>query len=231
MGSESEGLMVHMIKRLILLGAPGVGKGTQANFLQRDFHWIHISTGDMLREAVKEGSELGIQAKEIMEKGDLIPDDLMVELVKNRLMRDDCKRGFILDGFPRTDIQAIKLDVLLESMGLELNDVVSIDVPNEEIVSRLSNRLVCNNCGEVVTMSGDIKEGSQCPLCKGHLVRRKDDQEDTIRRRLRVYEEQTRSLIQYYRKKNLLRIVDGIGSMDEVYVKLLLSLGLDPVTA
>jgi adenylate kinase len=138
---------------LIILGAPGVGKGTQAIRLQKDFGWVHISTGDMLRDAVQEGTLLGRRAQKYMEKGELVPDDLMIELVANRLDQDDCREGFILDGFPRTVHQAERLDGLLLKLDLVIDCVVSIDVSREEINRRLTQRLVCEMCGYVVTRS------------------------------------------------------------------------------
>lgn len=217
------------MKRLIILGAPGVGKGTQAKRLQEDFGWVHVSTGDMLRDAMREETSLGNEAKAYIEKGELVPDEIMVGLVGNRLNQEDClRRGFILDGFPRTVPQAEKLDDLLERLDLELDGVVSIDVSREEIVRRLSQRVVCEKCGYVITTKEDLEEGQKCPSCGGRLVRRKDDEPETIRHRLEVYEEQTRSLIRYYEDRNLLWVVDGLGTVDEIYTKVLFSLGLSP---
>jgi adenylate kinase len=204
-------------KRIILLGAPGVGKGTQAKRLKKQFDWAHISTGDMLREAVKDQTALGIKAKSYMEKGELVPDDLIVELVGERLKRDDCQNGFMLDGFPRTVIQAEKLDELLESLNEKIDDVISIEVDKEAIIDRLSLRLVCDQCGMVADPDKALQIGDPCPRCKGKLIRRKDDEPDTVRRRLEVYEAQTRSLIQYYQGRGLLRRVDGLGDLDKVY--------------
>lgn len=215
-----------MVKRLIMLGAPGVGKGTQAIRLQKDFGWVHISTGDMLRDAVQEGTLLGGRAQKYMERGELVPDDLMVELVANRLNQDDCREGFILDGFPRTVHQAERLDELLLTLDLVLDGVVSIEVSREEITRRLTQRLVCEKCGHMVTIMDEVKEGDRCPSCGGRLQRRKNDKSETVHHRLEVYEKQTRSLIRYYERRNLLKVVDGIGSMEEVYTKILHSLGL-----
>ncbi len=220
---------MSMVKRLIVLGAPGVGKGTQASRLGAEFGWAHISTGDMLRDAVRQGTEMGGRAKHYMEKGELVPDDLMVALVGERLQQDDCHTGFILDGFPRTGPQAERLDNLLNSLRIHLDDVVHINVSDEEIVRRLSQRLVCDVCGHVMTQVENSNEGDTCSACGGLLIRRKDDQPDTVRHRLDVYESETRSLIQYYLEKNILRVADGLGSMDEVYTKILSSLGLFPV--
>ncbi len=217
------------VKRLIILGAPGVGKGTQAKRLEEAFGWVHVSTGDMLRDGVRENTSLGKQAKEYMEKGELVPDEVMVGLVKNRLNREDClKKGFILDGFPRTVPQAERLDDYLGRINSGLDGVVSIDVSKEEIVRRLSQRAVCEECGTVVTATKDIQEGERCSSCGGRLVRRRDDEPETIRHRLEVYERQTRSLIRYYEDRNLLRVVDGLGTVDDVYARILSTLGLLP---
>lgn len=218
------------MKRLIILGAPGVGKGTQAARLGADFGWAHISTGDMLRDAVREGIPLGQQAKDYMDRGELVPDDLMVKLVGDRLRQEDCRGGFILDGFPRTVVQAQKLDSLLEMSDLTVDDVINIDVSQEEIVRRLSQRLVCETCGYVVTSAERMNEGDDCPSCGQHLIRRRDDHPDTIKNRLEVYENQTRSLIEYYRERNILKDVDGLGSTDEVYARILSALGISPVS-
>lgn len=212
------------IERIIILGAPGVGKGTQAKRLAAEFGWAHISTGDMLRDAVRVGTQLGLKAKVFMENGDLVPDDLIVDLMRDRLSQADCSKGFILDGFPRTVIQAEKLGSLLITLNLRLDGVVSIRVPEEEIVKRLSQRFVCGTCHFVMTATEDAE--LVCPSCGGRVERRKDDEPETVRRRLQVYEDQTRPLIQHYRSRHLLREVDGIGSMNEVYRRILASLGI-----
>ena len=202
-----------MKKNIIMLGAPGVGKGTQAQRIAEKYNWAHISTGDMLREEVIAGSDLGKQAKTYMEKGELVPDDLIVAMVKVRIAREDCQQGFILDGFPRTVIQAEKLDALLSDMNISLDDVISIDVDEEEIVARLSNRFVCEEEGKVVAVSGQDK----CPDCGGKLIRRKDDEPETVRNRLKVYSDQTMPLIRYYEGRGLLRSVDGMGDINTIF--------------
>jgi adenylate kinase len=204
-------------KRLILLGAPGVGKGTQAKKLYNKFGWAHISTGDMLRDAVRQGSTLGLRAKTYMEKGDLVPDNLIIDLVQERLKDKDCEHGFMLDGFPRTVIQAEKLDELLESLNEKIDDVVSIDVNHEAIIGRLSQRLVCNRCDTVAEPGRGFKVKDACPVCEGELIRRKDDEPETVRKRLEEYDAKTRSLIQYYQGRALLRKIDGMGTLDEVF--------------
>lgn len=219
------------VRNLIILGAPGVGKGTQAKRLKEEFGWVHLSTGDMLREAVRSGSPLGNRAKSIMEKGELVPDALIVEMVSEQLSRSDCQKGFILDGFPRTVVQAEKLDEILVKMGKNLDGVVSIDVSKEEIVSRLSQRLVCEKAGHLADISKQLKMGDACPVCGSPLIRRKDDEPETVRRRLDVYEEQTRSLIRYYDGRKLLRAVNGLGSLDSVYGLILSELKISPQRA
>ena len=215
-----------VVKRLIILGPPGVGKGTQAKKLEKDFGWVHISTGDMLREAVSNGTSLGKQVKTIMGKGDLVPDNIMLEVVKDRLKQKDCLNGFILDGFPRTIPQAEALNNLLKEGDVFLDGLISINVSTDEIIRRLSQRLVCDKCGYVSTIQEGKVEGDTCSRCGGTLVRRDDDEPATIRRRLEVYEKQTRSLIQYYREKGILLEVNGIGSIDEVYSRILNALGV-----
>jgi adenylate kinase len=213
-------------KRFVLLGAPGVGKGTQARRLKEFFQIAHISTGDILRDAIRDRIDLGNKVEDHMEKGELIPDDLMVNLVEKRLHEDDCQNGFLLDGFPRTVIQAKRLDELLQKMRLSLDRVISIEIPDEEIISRLSKRLICNQCGYVVVPPDRLEEGDRCPKCEGVVSRREDDKPETIRNRLKVYKERTRSLIEYYKDQNLFVRVDGMGTVDEVYQRILDVLGV-----
>ena len=203
-------------KRLIILGAPGVGKGTQAKRLKKAFHWAHISTGDMLREEVRESTPLGRQAKSIMEKGELVPDDLILEMVGNRLNHGDCQHGFILDGFPRTVNQAEKLEYLLRQRDLQLDGVITIEVPTDEIIQRLLERLVCETCGYVVMPGNGLQDGDSCPHCSGTVIRRRDDNPITVRKRLDVYHQQTDSLIKYYEGKRLLKVVSGMGLVDDI---------------
>lgn len=214
--------------RIILLGAPGVGKGTQAERLQKAFECAHISTGDMLRESVREGTPLGEKAKAFMEKGELVPDGLILDMVAERLRRKDCENGFILDGFPRTVVQAEKLDGILNDLELELDAVLSIDVSNDEIVKRLSKRFICTECGKIVTVK--TESDTTCPYCQGAIQRRKDDEPDTVRHRLTVYDNQTKPLIQYYEDKGMLKKVDGVGSAEEVFERLIASLGFSQET-
>jgi adenylate kinase len=223
--------LMTVSKRLIMLGAPGVGKGTQADQLQEKFGWAHISTGDMLRDAVRENTETGVKAKQYMEKGELVPDDLIVEMVGERLGRRDCENGFILDGFPRTVVQAEKLNELLSKMQLAIDMVISIDLSKEEIIKRLSQRLVCAKNSHVLTGDPDKKAGDPCPTCESPLIRRKDDEPETIRRRLEVYDEQTRSLIKYYEGRKLLKSVEGLGSYGQIFERILAALGIASVKA
>jgi adenylate kinase len=209
-----------------MLGAPGVGKGTQAKRLNEEFGWAHLSTGDMLRDAVRLKTTLGLKAKSVMEKGELVPDAVIVEMVMERLSKEDCQKGFILDGFPRTVVQAEKLDEILTKINKSLDAVLSIDVPKEEIVNRLSQRLVCEKSGHLADMRKGLKKGDACPECGSLLVRRKDDEPETIRRRLDVYEEQIRSLIRYYEGRKLLRSVNGLGSLVDVYSRLCSALNM-----
>jgi len=208
------------MQRIVLLGSPGVGKGTQAKLLAKAHQLAHISTGDMLREAIQEGSELGQRVQKFVENGDLVPDDLMVEIVDHRLDKDDCKQGFILDGFPRTVPQAEKLNDLLNHKKMVLDNVVSIEVDKEDIIQRLSLRFVCKDCGQMMTCSQGSTQGISCDQCGGELMRRKDDEPQTVRYRLDVYEKQTRALLDFYKDTNLLIEIDGIGEIDEIYQRI-----------
>ena len=206
---------------IVLLGAPGAGKGTQAQKLVEEFGVAHISTGDLLRAAVKAGTKLGVKAKEYMDAGQLVPDKLVVDLVKERLAADDAKKGFILDGFPRNAAQAVTLDSALADMGLSLDAALLVDVKAEVIVERLSSRRTCRDCGYTAPAGVDV-----CPSCGGEMYQRDDDKPETIQNRLNVYESQTAPLVEYYKGKGLLKAVDGDRPVDDVYddVKELLAL-------
>ena len=206
---------------IVLLGAPGAGKGTQAQKLVEEFGVAHISTGDLLRAAVKAGTKLGVKAKEYMDAGQLVPDKLVVDLVKERLAADDAKKGFILDGFPRNTAQAVTLDSALADMGLSLDAALLVDVKAEVIVERLSSRRPCRDCGYTAPAGVDV-----CPSCGGEMYQRDDDKPETIQNRLNVYESQTAPLVEYYKGKGLLKAVDGDRPVDDVYadVKELLAL-------
>ncbi len=206
---------------IVLLGAPGAGKGTQAQKLVEEFGVAHISTGDLLRAAVKAGTKLGVKAKEYMDNGQLVPDKLVVDLVLERLSADDAKKGFILDGFPRNTAQAVTLDSELGAMERSLDCALLVDVEAKVIVNRLSSRRTCRACGHTGTADMDV-----CPTCGGEMYQRDDDKPETIQKRLDVYESQTAPLVEYYKGKGLLVSVDGDRPVDEVYadVKQLLSL-------
>lgn len=192
--------------KLILLGAPGAGKGTQAEIISEHLSVPAISTGNIIRAALKAQTEMGIKAKEFIDKGLLVPDDVVIGIIRDRLKENDCKNGFILDGFPRTVPQAQALD----DMGIEIDKVIDIQVPDEKIVQRLSGRRVCSGCGASYHLlyKKPEKDGV-CNSCGAQLVQRTDDREETVLERLKVYHEQTEPLVEYYRKKNKLVVVEG----------------------
>ncbi len=213
--------------RLILFGPPGVGKGTQAQILSEKFKIPHISTGDMLREAVKNQTELGLKAKSYMDKGELVPDDVMIGIIKEVLSSEKCKNGFILDGFPRTIAQAEALDKIFNELNIKLDYVVSIEVNDEEIIKRLTNRRVCRNCGAVFNLLIDkIPEDNKCPRCGGELYQRSDDNPEVIKNRLKVYRESTQVVLDYYAKKGILKTINGIGEISQITKKILESIGV-----
>lgn len=199
---------------VILLGAPGSGKGTMAQKLTNELHIPQISTGDIFRKNLKEETPLGLQVRDIMARGDLVPDEITIEIVKNRLSDGDCKNGYILDGFPRSIAQAEALD------GFQRIDAaVNLDVDEEAIVKRLSGRRFCPDCNGTFHVS-TLKDSSVCPACGGKLIVRADDSEETVRERLRVYYKTTFPLIEYYAKQGKLITVDGNGAIDEVYARI-----------
>ena len=197
---------------IVLLGAPGAGKGTQAAKLIEEYNLPHISTGDMLRAAVKAGTELGLKAKGYMDAGDLVPDDVIIGLVTERLQEPDTEAGFILDGFPRTSAQAVALDAELSKLERPLDAALLIDVDPEVIVGRLCSRRMCRECGHIGTVAD-----AACPKCGGEMYQRDDDNEATVRNRLDVYEKSTSPLIDYYRGCELLVTIDGDRDPDVVY--------------
>ncbi len=206
---------------LVFLGPPGAGKGTQAKRLSEEFKWPHVSTGEILREAVSKGTDLGRKAKEYMEKGELVPDEVVIGIIKDRLKLEDAQDGFILDGFPRTVNQAQSLDKVLKEEGNSLDLVLYFEVDEEEIVKRLTGRRNCSKCGAIFHLIyNPPKKSGICDLCRGELIQREDDREETVKNRLRVYLSQTFPLIDYYQEKGLLREIDARKSEDEVYQKI-----------
>jgi len=215
---------------LILLGPPGAGKGTQAQMIVERYHIPQISTGDILRNAVKEGTDLGKQARAFMTKGELVPDEVVVGIIDQRLRGEDCKAGFILDGFPRTIPQAEALQGILINIGKSVDHVINIEVDSEELVRRLTGRRTCKNCGGMfhIFFQPPQKEGI-CDRCGGTLYQREDDREETIRTRLKEYEHQTAPLIQYYREKQILRSIPGVGGPDQIFEQVVRALSTKPV--
>ncbi len=212
---------------LVFLGPPGAGKGTQAKRLSREHSWPHISTGDILREAVSQGTELGKKAKEYMEKGELVPDEVVIGIIEERLGKEDAENGFILDGFPRTVKQAQSLDEVLGEMGKSLDAVLYFKVSEDEVIKRLTGRRTCKDCGAIFhTLFNPPAQENVCDRCGGELRQREDDREETVRRRLEVYLAQTAPLIHYYQEKGLLKEVNGERSPEEVYEEIKVILGL-----
>ena len=214
------------IMKIIMLGAPGAGKGTQAQRIAEKYGIPHISTGDIFRANIKNGTELGKKAQEYMNKGELVPDDLVIEIATTRLLADDCKEGFLLDGFPRTVYQAEKLDEFLKEHGMELDVVIDIEVEKEELITRLTGRRVCKACGasyHVVNIPPK-KEGI-CDSCGGELFQRADDTVETVNNRIEVYNEQTMPLVDYYKNADKLAVVDGALSLDAVFAEIVKAIG------
>ena len=205
--------------RLVVLGKQGAGKGTQCVRLSHYLAVPHVSTGDMLRSAVKAGTEFGQLARAYMDRGELIPDDVVMGLVEERLAESDASRGFLLDGFPRTTVQAKALDEMVKPNSLDL--VLDLDVPTELVLKRLSSRRVCSTCGAIYSLEAPPKLNWTCDLCGGEVVQRPDDTEPAIRRRLDLYEESTAPLLKFYSDRNLLAVVDGVGTPDEVMERLI----------
>ena len=204
--------------KIIMLGAPGAGKGTQAQMIADKYNIPHISTGDIFRANIKNGTELGKKAKEYMDKGLLVPDELTVQLLLDRVANDDCKDGYVLDGFPRTIPQADVLDSELTKLGDKVDFAVNVDVPDENIVRRMSGRRACLKCGATYHIEHiPPKTEGICDKCGSELVQREDDKPETVQNRLSVYHEQTQPLIDYYDKKNILKTVDGTKDMQEVF--------------
>ena len=216
---------VNITMRIVLLGAPGSGKGTQARKLMADRNIPQISTGDMLRAAVAAGTSFGQQAKKIMEAGELVPNDIMLGIISERLAEDDAADGFILDGFPRTEKQALDLDDLLDRRGQPLDSVVLMDVDFDILMKRLTGRRTCSQTGKLLNIYFSPQEElDACVDAGGELIQRDDDNEETISNRLEVYRSQTESLVEFYGATNKLKVVDAAGSVDEVYERILKAL-------
>jgi len=212
--------------RTVLLGPPGAGKGTQAVRIVEKYNVPHISTGDIFRENIKNGTELGKKAQEYMNKGELVPDDLVIEIATTRLLADDCKNGFLLDGFPRTVYQAEKLDAFLEEHGMKLDKVIDIEVEKEELITRLTGRRVCKACGasfHVVNIPP--KTEGICDNCGGELFQRADDTVETVENRIAVYIEQTMPLVEYYTAAGNIAVIDGAAGLDTVFDAIVEAIG------
>ncbi len=207
---------------IILFGAPGVGKGTQAKILSHIYHIPHISTGDILRDAIKEKTPLGLEAKQYMDRGNLVPDDIMIALARNVLETDRCKNGFVLDGFPRTLSQAKALQPIFDELHIKLDKVINIDVDEKEIIGRLSQRIVCRSCGKIYNSELDhFSTSDKCFKCGGELYQRNDDKPETVKERLKVYWAETEPVKQYYEGMGIMRNVDGVGGIVDITLRVL----------
>ncbi len=212
--------------KIIMLGAPGAGKGTQAKQIASKYEIPHISTGDIFRANIKNGTELGKKAKEYMDQGMLVPDELTCDLVMDRIAQDDCVRGFVLDGFPRTIPQAEALTNALTKIGQSMDFAIDVDVPDENIVNRMGGRRACLNCGATYHLVfNPTKTEGVCDACGNPTVLRDDDKPETVQKRLSVYHDQTQPLIDYYKKQNILKSVDGTKPMNEVFSDIVAILG------
>ena len=204
--------------KIIMLGAPGAGKGTQAQMIADQYLIPHISTGDIFRANIKNGTELGKKAKDFMNKGQLVPDELTVQILLDRVAQEDCTNGYVLDGFPRTIPQADVLDSELAKLGDRVDYAINVDVPDENIISRMSGRRACLKCGATYHIEHiPPKQDGICDKCGSELVQREDDKPETVKNRLSVYHEQTQPLIEYYTRKNILKTVDGTKDMKDVF--------------
>ena len=213
--------------RLVMLGAPGAGKGTQAKKIADQYGIPHISTGDIFRANIKNGTELGKKAKAYMDRGALVPDELVVDLVADRVKQADCEKGYVLDGFPRTIPQAESLDAVLKDMGQKIDYAINVEVPDENIVKRMSGRRACVSCGATYHVQFNApKQDGICDTCGEKLVLRDDDKPETVQKRLNVYHEQTQPLIDYYQKAGVLKEVDGTKNMEEVFQDIVAILGV-----
>lgn len=212
--------------KIIMLGAPGAGKGTQAKMIAEKYSIPHVSTGDIFRANIKNGTELGKEAKTYMDQGKLVPDELTVKILLDRVAQEDCKNGYVLDGFPRTIPQAEVLEAALEKLGEKVDFALNIDVPDENIVKRMSGRRACVNCGATyhIVNIPPKKEGI-CDTCGNELVLRDDDKPETVQKRLAVYHEQTQPLIDFYEKRNVLKTIDGTVDIKDAFTEIVKILG------
>lgn len=212
--------------KIIMLGAPGAGKGTQAKKISAKYDIPHISTGDIFRANIKNGTELGKKAKSYMDQGLLVPDELTVDLVMDRIQKEDCKNGYILDGFPRTIPQAEALDQALKALGEKLDYAIEVDVPDENIVKRMAGRRACVHCGATYhIVHAPTKVENICDACGGDLILRDDDKPETVTKRLTVYHDQTKPLIDYYKEEGILATVDGTAGLEDVFKAVVAILG------
>lgn len=212
--------------KIIMLGAPGAGKGTQAKKIAEKYGIPHISTGDIFRANIKNGTELGKKAKTYMDKGELVPDELVVDLVVDRVAQDDAKGGYVLDGFPRTIPQAEALDAALAKIGEKMDYAINVEVPDENIINRMGGRRACVSCGGTYHIKyNPTKVEGVCDACGGQLILRDDDKPETVQNRLSVYHEQTQPLIDYYAKQNIMKEVDGTQDMEDVFNAIVAILG------
>jgi len=212
--------------KIVMLGAPGAGKGTQAKMIAAKYGIPHVSTGDIFRANIKNGTELGKEAKSYMDKGALVPDELTVRILLDRVAQDDCAKGYVLDGFPRTIPQAEVLDAELTKLNDKIDFAINVDVPDENIVRRMSGRRSCPSCGATYHIVHiPPKQEGVCDKCGAALVQRDDDKEETVKNRLKVYHEQTQPLIDFYEKKGVLKNVDGTVDSEEVFAAIVKILG------
>jgi adenylate kinase len=212
--------------RLILLGPPGAGKGTQAEKIANEYNIPHISTGDIFRANIKNETKLGLKAKQYIDNGELVPDSVVVAIVEDRIKQDDTRNGFLLDGFPRTENQALALDDVLNEMEISLDAVINIKVDPQILVSRITGRRICKDCGATYHIEfNPPAEKGVCDLCGGELYQRSDDNEDTVQNRIDVYNKQTAPLIEYYSKQDLIKTIDGEQAIDKVFTDIVKKLG------
>ena len=204
--------------RLLIMGPPGAGKGTHAKLLCKEYNIVHISTGDMFRNAIKLGTAEGMIAKQFIDKGNLVPDDIVIGIVREKIQENECNNGFLLDGFPRNIEQAKSLDIILDECGVKIDAVLNLQVSDDILIKRISGRRVCSKCGETYhVVNHPPKVEGICDVCGGNLVQRKDDTEETIKTRLKIYNKQTKPLLKYYEKQNLLKNLNGVEDINLLF--------------